>query len=294
MAQYKIRTDLALEARELNKGDAGNIDGVTYDKQTQNDCIIHNMEVTTSSGAASIGKPIGKYCTIELSGIVDRQSENFETTAATIADRLLQLLPAHSDIETILVVGLGNRDITPDAVGQLAADSVLVTKHLKENMPEEFAAFSPVCVIRPGVMGNSGIESSQYVKTICDLIKPSCVIAIDALAARESNRLCRTVQIADTGIVPGSGVGNSRAALNQETLSIPVIAVGVPTVVDISTILADAGASSKLNNLPDESFFVTPRTIDAEVRAAGKLIGYSVNLALHKGLTVSDISLLIG
>ncbi|NCC66641.1 MAG: GPR endopeptidase [Clostridia bacterium] len=294
MSEYKIRTDLALEARELNQGDAGHIDGVTYDKQAKNDCIIHIMEVTSSSGAATIGKPIGKYCTIELSGIVDRQSENFESTAKTIADQLTQLIPARSDIETVLVVGLGNHEITPDAVGQLAADSVLVTKHLKENMPAEFSAFSPVCVIRPGVLGTSGIESSQYVKTICDYIKPCCVIAIDALAARETNRLCRTVQISDTGIVPGSGVGNSRAALNQETLNVPVIAVGVPTVVDISSILVDAGASVKHGNLPDESFFVTPRTIDAEVRAAGKLIGYSVDLALHKDLTVADIGLLIG
>lgn len=294
MSEYKIRTDLALEAGELNNGDIGKIDGVNYEKKSTESTTIHIMEVVSQSGATAIGKPIGKYCTIELSGIVDRQSENFETTAKTVAEQLLQLLPVRSDIETTLVVGLGNREITPDAVGEFAADSVLVTKHLKENMPTEFAAFSPVCVIRPGVLGTSGIESGNYVKTICDYIKPSCVIAIDALAARDTSRLCRTVQISNTGITPGSGVGNSRAALNQDTLGVPVIAVGVPTVVDISTILADAGVNVRTANLPEDSLFVTPRTIDADVRAAGKLIGYAVDLALHKDLTVSEVSMLVG
>ena len=294
MSEYKIRTDLALEAGELNNGNVDKIDGVNYDKQTTDSTTIHIMEVVTESGAQAIGKPIGKYCTIELSGIVDRQSETFESTAKTVADQLSQFLPVRSDIETTLVVGLGNREITPDAVGELAADNVLVTKHLKENMPTEFAAFSPVCVIRPGVLGTSGIESSNYVQTICNYIKPSCVIAIDALAARDTTRLCRTIQISNTGITPGSGVGNSRAALNQATLGVPVIAVGVPTVVDISTVLADAGVSSSNANLPNDSFFVTPRTIDSDVRAAGKLIGYAVDLALHKDLTVSDVSMLIG
>lgn len=294
MSEYRIRTDLALEGGELNNGDIEKIEGVNYDKKATDSGTIHIMEVVSESGAAAVGKPIGKYCTIELSGIVDRQSENFESTSKIIAEQLLQLMPARSDIETTLVVGLGNREITPDAIGELAADNVLVTKHLKENMPSEFAAFSPVCVIRPGVLGTSGIESSNYVKTICDYIKPSCVIAIDALSARDTSRLCRTIQIANTGITPGSGVGNSRSALNKETLGVPVIAIGVPTVVDISTILADAGVNARNANLPDDSFFVTPRTIDSDVRAAGKLIGYSVDLALHKDLTVSDVGLLIG
>lgn len=289
---YFIRTDLALEARELNSGGVSELEGVVYEKTERDGCAIHNMEITGSDAAQKLGKPIGKYCTIELEGLINRQSENFEAVSALLSEQLDKLMGTRSDIETTLVVGLGNRDITPDAIGEFASDNVLVTKHLKEQLPEDFAAFSPVCVVRPGVMGTSGVESGEYVKALCDTIKPGRVIVVDALAAREMDRLCRTVQISDTGIVPGSGVGNSRGAISKETLGVPVIAIGVPTVVDIGTVLKDCGAAD--GYVSNDGLFVTPRSIDADVRAAGKLIGYSIDLALHRDITISDIDLLIG
>ena len=204
--------------------------------------------------------------------------------------------------ESVLVVGLGNPDITPDAVGPLAAECVLVTRHLKTRLPEEFAAFRPVSVFRTGVLGTTGIESAALVRGVVSLVRPDRVIAVDALSAREAARLCRAVQVTDAGIVPGSGVGNARSALTEETLGVPVVAVGVPTVVDAATIVSDAMTEfisalslSDLQKLDERErqelarellspqlngLFVTPKNIDDSVKNLSFLISEGLNIAL--------------
>lgn len=279
---FEQRTDLAMEAGEL----AGDIEGVS--KHSSGNC--HIMEIETPAAAKAVGKPMGTYCTLELDEVIRREDGAFEDAVKQLADVIRQELPPQGPV---LVACLGNRDITPDAVGAVAAKNILVTRHLKYRMPEDFKGFRSVAVITPGVLGTSGVESAKHVGAVCSLVRPSMVIAVDALAARSPDRLCKTVQVADTGITPGSGVGNSREELSSATLGVPVVAVGVPTVVDISTLLKDAEAAKGLGNT-EKSLIVTPRDIDTEVACAGRLVGYAVNLALHEGLTVSDVDMLLG
>ena len=174
--------------------------------------------------------------------------------------------------------------MTPDAVGPLAADSILITRHLIDAMPQHFSGFRPVAALRPGVLGTTGVESAEAVRGLVDRLHPSAVIAVDALASRRVGRVCCTVQFSDTGIIPGSGVGNDRAGLSRDTLGIPVAAIGLPTVIDAGGFSDDPRA---------EQMFVTPRDIDTVVRDAAKLIGYGINLALHDGLTIGDVDMFL-
>ena len=199
----------------------------------------------------------------------------------------------------VLVVGLGNAAMTPDAVGPLALDSILVTRHLISVMPRHFSGFRPVAVFRAGVLGTTGVESAEAVRGLAEQVQPALIIAVDALAARRTERVCTTVQLSDSGIVPGSGVGNHRAALNRETLGIPVLAIGVPTVVDAATLAADLLEKQGLS-LPQEdtlrrespAMMVTPRDIDAQVRDLSRVVGYAVNWALQD-LEISDMTALL-
>ena len=189
--------------------------------------------------------------------------------------------------------------MTPDAIGPLAADSVLITRHLIAAMPRQFSGFRPVAVLRTGVLGATGVESAEAVRGLAAQIHPALIIAVDALASRRMGRLCNTIQFSDTGIIPGSGVGNHRAALNRETLGVPVIAVGVPTVVDAATLAADLLEESGLPDIRPErlqsspgSLMVTPRDIDQQVRDLGKVIGYGINWALQD-LEIEEINALL-
>ena len=191
-----------------------------------------------------------------------------------------------------------NRAITPDNIGPSAVGHTLVTRHLVEQVPQHFGYFRPVAALAAGVLANTGVESSELVRAMVDRIHPACVIAIDALASRSLSRVCSTIQLADTGISPGSGVGNHRAALNQETLGIPVIALGVPTVVDVATLCADVLEEAGRGELEPEvlrgaggGLMVTPRDIDQSVADLSKVIGYGVNLALQDGLTMEEMEL---
>ncbi len=295
MKEFLQRTDLAIESRELARGSsASEIEGVKYETQELYGNICHLLDVTTQNGAQELGKPVGKYFTLEFDGLVRRESEAFAGCTSALSELILKLLDGVPNaLERVLVVGLGNRDITPDAIGPISVESVLVTRHLKQHMPEDFAAFSPVSVITPGVLGTSGIESADYIKMVCAGLMPSCVLVIDALAARSSNRLCRTVQLTNTGITPGSGVGNNRASIDADFLGAPVIAIGVPTVIDVRTLLADCEASDRPDAVSN-GMFVTPRTIDSDVACVSRLIGYSIDMALHKGISVEDIDMLVG
>ena len=197
------------------------------------------------------------------------------------------------------MVGLGNRAMTPDAVGPLAADNVLVTRHLIAAMPKHFSGFRPVAVQRTGVLGTTGVESAEAVRGLVEQVKPALVIAIDALASRRVGRVCATVQLSDTGIIPGSGVGNHRSALNQETLGVPVVAIGVPTVVDSATLAADLLEESGITDYDGDALqksrqnlMVTPRDIDQQVRDLAKVVGYGINWALQD-LEIEEINALM-
>ena len=195
----------------------------------------------------------------------------------------------------VLVVGLGNRAITPDAVGPKTADHTMVTRHLVEREPQHFGMFRPVAALAAGVLGTTGVESGELVHAVVERIHPACVIAVDALAARSVRRLCRTIQIASSGITPGSGVGNARKALNQETLGVPVVALGVPTVVDAATLAADLAGDQLPEGALDgaPSLIVTPKDIDTHVSDVAKVIGYGINLAVQEGLTVEDVEMFL-
>lgn len=276
-----FRTDLAAEQRELTAG-AGELKGVRANTQTRGGFDITTVEILDADGEKALCKPIGKYVTLGLEPLMCRTSEAFEDAAELLAELIRSLLPS-DDGKGTLVAGLGNDEMTPDAVGPLAVNSVIATRHLKRGMPEDFAAFTTVSAVKPGVLGATGIESAELLRSACRAADPARLIAVDALASASLDRLCRTVQLTNAGIVPGSGVGNDRAAVNQKSLGLPVLAIGVPTVVD----------AAAFSDSPDAAgMFVTPRDIDASVRDVAKLIGYGINLALHDGLTVADIDML--
>ena len=219
-----------------------------------------------------------------------REQDSFPRAVRALAGLLESLLPQKGDA---LVVGLGNRAITPDLIGPLAADSTLVTRHLVAQLPEHFGGFRSVAALVPGVLATTGIESGQLVQAAAQQLCPACVIAVDALASRSAERLCRTVQISDAGIIPGSGVGNHRMALNRDTLGVPVIAVGVPTVVEASTLIMDLLGKEDSTDLPGNDLFVTPREVDSRVADLGRVIGYAVSMALNPGLSVEDLDMLL-
>ena len=226
---------------------------------------------------------MGRFVTISLDPLDRREEDPFRRACGVLAREIRTQLAMEPE-ESVLVVGLGNPDITPDAVGPLAAECVLVTRHLKTRLPEEFAAFRPVSVFRTGVLGTTGIESAALVRGVVSLVRPDRVIAADALS--------RAVQVTDAGIVPGSGVGNARSALTEETLGVPVVAVGVPTVVDARTLCADL-SGAEIDLPEDTELFVTPRDIDTRVRDSARLVGYAIDLALHDALTIEDIDMFL-
>lgn len=293
MKHREIRTDLALEAREMAGEERRTLPGVDFSGQERNGMHIDVMNITSQEGADALCKPIGHYVTVEIGRFLRRSDDAFEDTAAGLADILREMLALKSG-STVLIACLGNPAITPDAVGPKCAKNVMVTRHLKQRMPDTFNAFRGVSVVCPGVLGTTGIESAALVAAAARTVDPDAVIAVDALASRSMDRLCRTVQICDTGISPGSGIGNHRYALNRETLGVPVIALGVPTVVDAATLVYDLTGGTVPEDAGDQSdMIVTPRDIDSFVSDAAKLLGYGINFALHDGLSIGDIDMFV-
>lgn len=294
------RTDLALEAREIWAESAQErIEGVEALESTRKGYPVTTVRVTSERGASALGKPMGTYITLELAGLRRREADAFPRAATALAEELKRLLSLKEG-DSVLVVGLGNQAITPDNIGPGAVNHTLATRHLVEQVPEHFGHFRPVAALAAGVLASTGMESSELVRAVTDRIKPACVIAIDALASRSLKRVCTTIQLADTGITPGSGVGNHRAALNRETLGVPVIALGVPTVVDVATLCADVLAEAGKGDLEPEALngvgsglMVTPRDIDQSAADLAKVIGFGVNLALQDGLSVEDLELFL-
>lgn len=295
---WKQRTDLALEAKELWEQSASrqtNLEGVEAREDIREGFGVDMVRILDKRGEQALGKPVGTYVTLTLDGLKRREEDAFGRAARAIAAELRSLLSPLEEGDPVLVVGLGNRAITPDAIGPLVHQHTMVTRHLVEQVPEHFGSFRPVASLSAGVLGTTGVESGSLIRAVCDAIRPACVIAVDALASRSLHRVCRTVQLADTGIVPGSGVGNHRKALNRETLGIPVIAVGVPTVVDGATLAMDLLGREEPPELAQgvENLMVTPRDIDAQVSDLSKVIGFGINLALHEGLDVEDVELFL-
>ena len=295
------RTDLALEAAQLwreGAGAAAEPQGVECRQARREGWPVTTVRITDGEGARALGKPEGTYVTLELDGLARREEDAFGRAARAVAAELSALLDLGPG-EPVLVVGLGNRGVTPDSIGPLAAGHTLVTRHLVDRVPEHFGAFRPVAALAAGVLGATGVESGRLARAVVREIRPARVVCVDALAARGVERVCRTVQLADTGIVPGSGVGNAREALNADTLGVPVVAVGVPTVVDAATLARDLLAASGLAGAEEaelgeaERLFVTPRDIDTQVRDLARVVGYGINLALHPGLSLEDIQLLL-
>ena len=290
--ENSFRTDLACESRDVWTGTRGaDPEGVSARSELRDGLAVETVEIRSEKASEALCKPKGRYVTISLDAFVRREEDAFRRACGVLAREIRTQLAMEPD-ESALVVGLGNPDITPDAVGPLAVACVLVTRHLKTRLPEEFAAFRPVSVFRTGVLGTTGIESAALVRGVVSLVRPDRVIAVDALSARDAARLCRAVQVTNAGIVPGSGVGNARSALTEDVLGVPVVAVGVPTVVDARTLCADlSGAETVLPE--DTELFVTPRDIDSRVRDSARLVGYAIDLALHDGLTVEDIDMFL-
>ena len=291
------RTDLALEARQLweeNAGKTTRLSGVDAQDRLREGIPVTVVRILDERGEQALGKPRGSYVTLTLDGVERREDDVFGRAVRTLAAELSELLKGVETQRGVLVAGLGNRAITPDAVGPLTHGQVLATRHLVQQMPEQFGTLRPVATLAAEVLGNTGVESGEVVRAVCDKIRPACVIAVDALAARSVERLCRTVQLADTGISPGSGVGNHRVGLNRDTLGVPVIAIGVPTVVDGATLAADLTGAEELPDLGyGRDLLVTPQDIDARVADLAKIIGYGIDLALQPGLSLEELELLL-
>ena len=296
---FAKRTDLALEARELWQESAGKttrLAGVKATKRKQEGYPVTRVDILDQRGEEALGKPRGTYLTVDLTTFWQRREDFFQRAVRAAGAPLKELVPTEGPV---LVVGLGNRAMTPDAVGPLAADHVLVTRHLISAMPRQFSGFRPVSVLRSGVLGTTGVESAEAVRGLASEVKPACVIAVDALASRRVGRVCAAVQLSDTGIIPGSGVGNHRHPLNAETLGVPVIAIGVPTVVDSATLAADLLEETGVTDYDEEklrasrqNLMVTPRDIDQQVRDLGKVIGYGINWALQD-LDIDEMTALL-
>ncbi len=281
------RTDLAIEAA----ADADKL-GENDIRRTESDedgSRITRLHILSEKGAAALGKPIGQYITAQMPPLSDDETR-LTAYAKAVAKELTALLPLQG---TVLVVGLGNRSVTPDTLGPSAADMVLATRHIRG----EFARAAglddlrPTAVLTPGVLGQTGTESSEIVRGVCREVQPCAVVVVDALAARSVERLGCTVQLCDSGIAPGSGVGNDRRPLNREVLGVPVIGMGVPTVVDAVTLVReylkedpDAPADSE-----QPPMMVTPREIDLVISRAARLIAMAINGALQPAYSPSEL-----
>ncbi len=286
----QLRTDLAVEAREI----AGeNVSGVEFKSYKENNLSISRLKVKNQKAKLSLGKEIGTYITIELPSLTDNFSET-DKRLITIGEEIRRLLPVNG---LVLVVGLGNTEITPDSLGPKASSRVLATRHISGEIARATGLdrLRPVAVIQSGVTGQTGIETGEYILSIVKRIKPTAVVAIDALASRRLERLGCTLQISDTGISPGAGVGNHRTKINQETIGVPVIAIGVPTVVDIQTLASDlledeyTKQTQKLIRPNNRDMIVIPREIDLLTERASRLIGFALNGALQNEFDLSDL-----
>lgn len=283
------RTDLAVEDLDGKGGD--DYPGVTQKHRGKN-CVITEVIIQTGEAAAAIGKGRGRYITIETANL-SVHPESFDELVEEIAAEIIALAPKSGEV---LILGLGNNDITPDALGPQVVSRIIATRHLSDEFPagHELAELRAVSAIAPGVLGQTGIEVAEITRAICDKTKPAVVVVIDALACSDVKRLGCTIQLTDTGISPGSGVQNRRKELSLATLGVPVIAVGVPTVVDMHTIAENIAGQE----LPDDdgypNMMVTPRDVDNLIERTSKLVAYAINRAFLPSFSMEDIAISAG
>lgn len=282
-----IRTDLAIERHEALQ--AAPPEGVSLQRETLDGAVLTKITVHSAAAARALQKPCGVYYTAALEGFPDSQSLT-DGRLQAVTKALLALLPEEGPV---LVAGLGNLQITPDALGPKCASMVLATRHIDRNTVAALSlpSLREVSVLTPGVTGQTGFEAVEIIAGMTEKIRPAAVIAVDALAAAGTGRLCRTVQLSSAGIEPGSGVGNARMALNRETLGVPVIAVGVPTVMDAVSLARDVFEEPEDPPSEEEyaGMIVTPRDIDTVIDSAARLIALSINCALQKNLKPKEI-----
>ncbi len=290
---HLCRTDLAMEAKELWERSARattKLSGVKAEEVQEDGYVLTKVDILNEEGAKALGKSVGHYCTVSLEPYFTNRAEEFPVVAALLARQIARLLPEKG---SVFAAGLGNRAMTPDAIGPLAVDHLLVTRHLSAVLPD----FRPLAAAAAGVLGTTGMESGEWVRALAERSEAKAVIVIDALAARSLDRLCTTIQISDTGIVPGSGIGNARMALNRDNMGVPVIVIGVPTVVDAATLawdlLGEGAAVPETVEKRGRSLFVTPKDVDERIRQLGKLIGYAIDLALQPALCAEDVAALL-
>ena len=286
-----FRTDLALERREMINED---IDGVEVSKTENDECKTTIIEIKTAEAAKRLGKGVGKYITLEVNPFSNEAAVS-DGRLEALTESIKQLLPKGNG--TVFVAGVGNEDITSDALGPKTASLIFATRHIGREV-QKAAGFSeslrPVAVVSAGVLGKTGIESGEYIKSICEAVKPECVITVDALAAGSVERLGTTIQMSDTGIAPGSGIGNTRARIDEDFLGVPVIAIGIPTVVDAISLSSELSGiqpqkldKSKLIN--GERMIVAPKDIDLLVKNASYLLALSINCALQPTLSAKEL-----
>ena len=319
-----VRTDLAIESREMVREDQKReVPGVEVDVEEIKGMKITRVNIKEEIGQKIMGKPLGNYITFEIPKIREMEKQAQEEVAQEMAKELRDIVQDKiTKDDTTLVVGLGNWNITPDALGPKVLSHLMVTRHLLEHIPDFVdEEVTPVCAIAPGVLGLTGIETSEIIRGVVERIKPKLVIAVDALASRRMERLNTTIQITDTGISPGSGVGNERKALNQETLGIPVIAIGIPTVVDATTLandtidlmldamiaqapkgkefynmLKDINREEKLQLINEilhpyvGNLMVTPKEVDLIMDDISVVVANGLNIALHPGIDLEDVN----
>ncbi len=320
-----IRTDLAVEAREmlLQEPSGGDIPGVESQSLEEGDMHISRVKVTSPEAAEKLGKVMGSYITIEARGLRRKDPQLQEEVSQALARELGLLMGLEKEAKkTVLVIGLGNWNVTPDALGPRVVQGLLVTRHILALEPETLGpGFRSVAALSPGVLGLTGVETGEIVQGLVEKVRPDMILTVDALAARNMERLHTTIQIADTGIHPGSGVGNRRLPINRETMGMPVYALGVPTVVDAVTIAVDAmnqlveslkdsaGEESKVYQvLRDMSWddkrrlltevlspyngnlMVTPKEVDTLIEDTARLIAGGINAALHPNIEPADAS----
>lgn len=315
---YQIRTDLALETQEKMQEDHVELKGVRFlKKKVDKNLTISTVVIETENGAKAMGKPKGTYITIEASNMDEEDEDYHREISVQLAEIVKQLTHLKKEEASVLIVGLGNREVTPDALGPRVVDNLFITRHIineygKYAFGDE--KVNRISSIVPGVMAQTGMETQEIIRGIIKETKPDLVVAVDALAARSTKRLNRTIQVTDTGINPGSGVGNHRHGLNEKTLGIPVISIGIPTVVDAATIVNDTmynlvtaltqskafeAVGSSLEALNDaekyelirellspnlNAMFVTPKDIDESVKRLSYTISEGLNIAFSNGV----------
>lgn len=312
--RYPIRTDLALESQERLKKDQGNMRGIrVQEEKRENGVTVSTVVIETENAAKAMGRPKGTYITIEAPEIIEEDAGYHRDISMELAKILRKLLPLEKPVEdlnkglevSVLVVGLGNREVTPDALGPRVVDNLFITRHIMNEFGKyafQSEDVSKISGIVPGVMAQTGMECVEILRGIVEETKPDFLITVDALAARSIKRLGRTIQLTDTGITPGSGIGNHRNAINKKSVGVQVISLGVPTVVDAATIVADAMSElvsalslSDLQKLDERQrqelaqellspqlngLFVTPKNIDDSIKQLSYLISEGLNIAL--------------